>query len=38
MSEFEILDPGKRNRLFITAQTSIYAIYVVAQGALRPLL
>jgi len=27
---------GKRNRLFITAQTSLYAIYVNAQGALRP--
>ena len=26
----------KRNRLFITAQTSLYAIYVNAQGALRP--
>jgi gluconolactonase len=26
----------KRNRLFITAQTSLYSIYVVAQGALRP--
>jgi len=27
---------GKRNRLFITAQTSLYAIYVNAQRALRP--
>jgi gluconolactonase len=26
----------KRNRLFITAQTSLYAMYVNAQGALRP--
>lgn len=26
----------KRNRLFITAQTSLYAIFVNAQGALRP--
>ena len=26
----------KRNRLFITAQTSLYAIYVNAQGAQRP--
>jgi gluconolactonase len=26
----------KRNRLFITAQTSLYAIYVNVQGALRP--
>jgi hypothetical protein len=26
----------KRNRLFITAQTSLYAVYVNAQGALRP--
>ena len=26
----------KRNRLFITAQTSLYALYVNAQGALRP--
>jgi gluconolactonase len=26
----------KRNRLFITGQTSLYAIYVNAQGALRP--
>ncbi|MFG1344884.1 SMP-30/gluconolactonase/LRE family protein [Xanthobacter autotrophicus DSM 431] len=26
----------KRNRLFITAQASLYAIYVNAQGALRP--
>ena len=26
----------KRNRLFITAQTSLYAIYVNTQGALRP--
>jgi gluconolactonase len=26
----------KRNRLFITAQTSLYAMYINAQGALRP--
>jgi len=26
----------KRNRLFITAQTSLYAVYVNAQGAPRP--
>ena len=27
----------KRNRLFITAHTSLYAIYLNTQGALRPL-
>jgi len=26
----------KRNRLFIIAQTSLYAVYVNAQAALRP--
>jgi gluconolactonase len=28
---------GKRkNRLFITASTSVYAVYVTAEGAVRP--